>query len=243
MDQSQLGGALVNGLRPIRGIPHYLKYPEGSCRFQMGHTKVVCTATLTNDVPDHAKAANKGWLTAEYSMLPRATTERSPRGKIASGGRTKEISRLIGRSLRAVLDLKAMAGLGILMDCDVIQADGGTRAAAINGGFIAVVQALRRYQNSHRGMRWPIRNSVAAVSVGMVNGRPLLDLDYANDLRADVDLNVVMTGTGHYVEIQGTAEGQPFSKDELNRMLERARAGIRKILAAQRKILGQAIHE
>jgi ribonuclease PH len=227
----------MKGLRPIRIIPHYLKYPEGSCLFQMGHTKVVCTATLSNDVPDHAQAANKGWLSAEYSMLPRATTERSPRGKIASGGRTKEISRLIGRSLRAVLDLKAMAGLGIFIDCDVIQADAGTRAAAINGGFIAAVQALRRYQKDHRGMPWPVRDYVAAVSVGIVDGRPILDMDYANDLRAEVDLNVVMTGSGRFVEIQGTAEGQPFSKEDLDRMLYQARAGLRKIVAAQKKLL------
>src|SRR5450631_698657 len=142
-------------LRPISVKPHYLKHPEGSCLFQMGDTKVLCTASLSDDVPDHAKAANKGWLSAEYSMLPRATNTRSSRGRIASGGRTKEISRLIGRSLRAVMDLSAIPETGLMIDCDVIQADGGTRTAAINGGFIAAVQALRGWRKKNPSMAWP----------------------------------------------------------------------------------------
>jgi ribonuclease PH len=228
----------MSGLRPIRVSPNYLKYPEGSCLFQMGSTKVVCTASISADVPDHAKEAGTGWLSAEYSMLPRATHTRSARGRIASGGRTKEISRLIGRSLRAVTDLSAIPEIGLLIDCDVIQADGGTRTASINGGLIATVQALRRWRKAHRAMSWPVRDYVAAVSVGLLKGRCVLDLDYEHDIQADVDLNVVMTSSGQYVEIQGNAEHKPFSQNDLNRLLVVARQGIGKILAVQKKILG-----
>jgi ribonuclease PH len=226
------------GLRPIKIIRNYLKYPEGSCLIQMGNTKVLCTASISRDLPDHAKAQNKGWLTAEYSMLPRATNERTARGKIASGGRTKEISRLIGRSLRAVMDLTAIPETSLMIDCDVIQADGGTRTASINGGFIAAVEALRRWRKENRDMQWPVRDLVGAVSVGLVDGQCVLDLNYERDVRAEVDLNVVMTGSGHYVEIQGNAEHKPFSQKDLDRMLRVAKGGIQKILATQRKILG-----
>ncbi len=225
-------------LRTIKIIQNYLKYPEGSCLIQMGNTKVVCATSISRDIPDHAKAQNKGWLTAEYSMLPRATTERTGRGKIASGGRTKEISRLIGRSLRAVMDLSVIPDTGLVIDCDVIQADGGTRTASINGGFIALVQALRRWCKENRGMHWPVRDYVAAVSVGLVDGKCALDLDYEKDVRADVDLNVVMTGSGHYVEIQGNAEHKPFSQKDLQNLLQVARQGIQKILAVQKRALG-----
>jgi len=160
------------------------------------------------------------------------------RGKIASGGRTKEISRLIGRSLRAVLDLSVIPELSLMIDCDVIQADGGTRTASINGGFVATVQALRLWRKSHPEMAWPVRESVAAVSVGLLDGKCYLDLDYDKDSRADVDLNVVMTGSGHFVEIQGNAEHKPFSHPELEKMLRVARQGIQKILAVQKKVLG-----
>ena len=228
----------MNPLRPIRVSPNYLKYPEGSCLFQMGNTKVLCTASISDDVPDHAEAASKGWLSAEYSMLPRATTTRSARGRIASGGRTKEISRLIGRSLRAVMDLSAIPETSLMIDCDVIQADGGTRTASINGGFIATVQALRRWRKDHRGMTWPVRDYVRAVSVWLFEGRCILDLDFEHDVKAEVDLNVVMTGSGEYIEIQGNAEHKPFSQNDLNRMLLTARQGIKKILAAQKRVLG-----
>ena len=228
----------MSGLRPIRVTPNYLKYPEGSCLFQMGHTQVVCTATLSRDIPDHAKAQNKGWLSAEYSMLPRAATERTSRGKIASGGRTKEISRLIGRSLRAVMDLSVIPDTGLVIDCDVIQADGGTRTASINGGFIALVAALRSWRKENRGRHWPVRDYVAAVSVGLLDGQTALDLDYEKDARADVDLTVVMTGSGHYVEIQGNAERKPFSQKDLHRLLQTAQQGIQKILTIQKRILG-----
>ncbi len=171
-------------------------------------------------------------------MLPRATTTRSSRGRIASGGRTKEISRLIGRSLRAVMDLKAIPELSLMIDCDVIQADGGTRTASINGGFIAAVQALRLWRKQNKDMQWPVRDYVAAVSVGLVDGKCHLDLDYDKDVRAEVDLNVVMTGSGHYVEVQGNAEHKPFSHSDLQTMLKVAHLGIRKILAIQKKVLG-----
>lgn len=225
-------------MRPIKVTRQVLKYPEGSCLFEMGLTRVLCAASLSNEIPDHAKKESKGWLTAEYSMLPRATTDRSPRHKIASGGRTKEIQRLIGRSLRAVVDLSRIPELGIFIDCDVLQADGGTRTASINGGFIALVQALRRWKKEHGMPAWPVTDSVAAVSVGLVDGKPVLDLDYEHDRRADVDLNVVMTGSGRYVEVQGNAEHAPFSHTQLLALLKLAQGGIRQILAAQKKAIG-----
>ncbi len=225
--------------RPVKIAHNYLKYPEGSCLFQMGNTKVLCTASISDDTPDHAKAENKGWLTAEYSMLPRATQDRTSRSRIASGGRTKEISRLIGRSLRAVMDFSTIPEIGIVIDCDVIQADGGTRTASINGGFIAAVQALRRWRKDNKSMQWPIRDYVAAISVGIVDGKCILDLDYEHDRRAEVDLNVVMTGSGKYIEIQGNAEHKPFDQKSLQEMLNAARVGIRKVLAEQQRVLGK----
>jgi ribonuclease PH len=227
------------GLRLIRVTPNYMKYAEGSCLFQMGHTKVICTASLGPDVPDHAKQEMKGWLSAEYSMLPRSTTTRSNRHRTASGGRTKEISRLIGRSLRASLDLAAMPTLGMTIDCDVLQADGGTRTASINGGFVAMVKALRAWHKENPTLAWPVRDYVAAVSVGLIDGKPVLDLDYEKDVRAEVDLNVVMTGAGKYVEVQGNAEHKPFSHADLLDLLKLAGQGIRKILAEQKRILGE----
>jgi len=230
---------LKNDLRAIRVTKNYLKYPEGSCLFQMGNTKVLCTATLSDDVPDHAKEKNQGWLTAEYSMLPRATTERSQRSRIASGGRTKEISRLIGRSLRAILDLSAMPEVGIVIDCDVLQADGGTRTASINGAFIAMIQALRRWRKEGKLAKWPVRDYVAAVSVGLIDHQFFLDLDYEKDVRAEVDMNIVMTGAGDFVEVQGNAEHKPFSHSDLNKLLAVAGHGIKKILSIQKKYVGE----
>jgi ribonuclease PH len=228
---------MSQGLRPIRVTPHYLRYPEGSCLFQMGHTKVLCTATISADLPEHARKAGTGWLTAEYSMLPRATTERSSRGRIASGGRTKEIQRLIGRSLRAVIDLTAIPDLGIIVDCDVIQADGGTRTASINGAFIAVVQALRQWKKSKGLAAWPVRDYVTAVSVCLVDGKAMLDPDYLHDKEAGVDMNIVKTGSGDFVEVQGCAEHQTFSHKELQSLLTLAGRGIRQILAIQKRLL------
>ena len=225
-------------LRPIKVVQNYLLYPEGSCLFQMGNTKVLCTATLSDNVPDHAQESGKGWVTAEYSMLPRSTTTRSPRHRTASGGRTKEIQRLIGRSLRSVIDLESMANIGLVLDCDVLQADGGTRTAAINGAFIAMVQALRRWRKEERLTTWPVRDYVTAVSVGIIDGKFILDLDYEKDVQAEVDMNIVMTGSGKYIEVQGNAEHKPFSHNDLVRLLKLASQGIRKIRATQKKILG-----
>jgi len=229
---------MKQNIRPVKVTPNYLKYPEGSCLFQMGNTKVLCTASLTDDIPPHAKLSNKGWLTAEYAMLPRATSDRSQRSKMASSGRTKEIQRLIGRSLRSVVDLSSIPEVGIFIDCDVLQADGGTRTAAINGAFIALIRALRRWQKEGKLMIWPVKDYVGAISVGIVDGKPVLDLDYEKDVRADVDMNVVMTGAGRFVEIQGTAERTPYSHKELQTMLNLAGQGIRKILEVQKRLLG-----
>ena len=225
-------------MRTVKVVQNYLKYPEGSCLFQMGNTKVLCTASLTNELPAHAKLSNKGWLTAEYSMLPRATQDRSQRHKIASGGRTKEIQRLIGRSLRSVVDLEKIPEVGIFIDCDVLQADGGTRTAAINGAFIALIRALRQWQKDRKLDRWPVRDYVGAISVGIVDGKPVLDLDYEKDVRAEVDMNVVMTGRGRFVEVQGTAERTPFSQKQLQQLLNKAGQGIRKIISVQKRLLG-----
>ena len=239
MAQQKLGRAFVtSALRPIKVVRNYLRYPEGSCLFQMGHTKVLCTASLSDTVPEHAKLDNKGWVTAEYSMLPRATTTRSARGKIASGGRTKEIQRLIGRSLRSVIDLESIANVGVFIDCDVLQADGSTRTAAINGAFIALVQGLRRWQKEGRLISWPVRDFVAAVSVGTVDGKPVLALDYEKDVRAEVDMNIVMTGSGQFVEVQRTAEHHPFTQRQHQQLLNLASHGVRKILAIQKGLLG-----
>ncbi len=228
-------------VRTIRVTPNYLKYPEGSCLFEMGNTRVLCTVSISTDLPEHAKKSGKGWLTAEYSMLPRATTERTSRGRNASSGRTKEIQRLIGRSLRAVVDLSSIPEIGIVVDCDVLQADGGTRTAAINGAFIALVRALRHWHKTHGLPVWPIKDFVAAVSVGLVDGKPSLDLDYARDVKAEVDLNVVMTGSGDYVEVQGCAEHKPFSHKNLQTLLRLAGQGIKQVLAVQKRQVGSLL--
>lgn len=224
--------------RPIKITRNYLKYPEGSCLIQMGNTKVLCTASITRDTPDHAKAENKGWLTAEYSMLPRATNERTSRGRIANGGRTKEISRLIGRSLRAVMDLSAIPDIAILIDCDVIQADGGTRCASITGAFVALVLALGKMKDKGQLRAIPVSDYVAATSVGIVSGMPLLDLAYEEDSKADVDMNIVKTSDGRFIEIQGTAEAEPFGTDALTGLLALADKGINDLVAKQREIVG-----
>ena len=225
-------------LRPIKVTQNYLKYPEGSCLFSMGETRVLCTASINDDIPDHARESAKGWLTAEYSMLPRSTLTRTSRSRVASGGRTKEIQRLIGRSVRAVVDLPRIPELGIVLDCDVLQADGGTRTASINGSFIALVKALRRWKKTNGLSAWPVQDYVAAVSVGIIDGKPMLDLDYEKDVRADVDLNVVMTGSGRYVEVQGNAEHNPFTHAQLLQLLSLAQKGIRQVIQVQKKILG-----
>jgi len=229
-----------NQIRPVHVTPHFIKYPEGSVLIEMGETKVICNATIEEKVPAWLKGQGKGWVTAEYSMLPRATEERnvreSARGKI--GGRTYEIQRLIGRALRAVIDLNAFGERTVLLDCDVIQADGGTRTASITGSFIAMVLAFQKLKEAGIIERLPVTDWLAAISVGKVDNEVMLDLNYAEDSQAQVDMNIVMTGAGKFVEIQGTAEDCPFTRDELNEMLALSEKGIRELIEVQKSILG-----
>ena len=235
-------GRAANALRPISITRHYTRHAEGSVLVEFGETKVLCTASVEEKVPPHKRGSGEGWVTAEYGMLPRATHTRSDReaARGKQSGRTQEIQRLIGRSLRCVFDLKALGERTISLDCDVIQADGGTRTAAITGAFVAAHDAVSWLQG--RGLlepgALPIREFVAAVSVGLVQGTPLLDLEYVEDSACDTDMNVVMTGGGGFVELQGTAEGAAFSRDEMSRLLALADKGIRELVAAQRAALG-----
>jgi len=229
-----------NRLRDFRITRDFLHFSDGSVLVEMGHTRVICAATIEDRVPPFLKNSGRGWLTAEYAMLPSSTQKRSPResttGKI--GGRTHEIQRLIGRSLRAVTDLTAFGERTITMDCDVIQADGGTRTAAITGGFVALIDLFRRLKERAVISSIPVADYVSAVSVGVVDGRLLLDLDYAEDSAAEVDMNFVMTGTGLFIEVQGTAEAKPFDRDRLTAMTELASTGIAELTRRQREILG-----
>jgi ribonuclease PH len=227
-------------LRPIRITTDYLKFAEGSALIEMGDTKVLCSASMEDKLPVFLRNSGRGWLTAEYAMLPAATSTRSQRESTTGrlGGRTHEIQRLIGRSLRAVTDLTAYGERTITIDCDVIQADGGTRTAAITGGFIALVGLLRRQKEKGAIDRIPVRDYVSAVSVGMVDGRVLLDLAYEEDSRAEVDMNFVMTGDGRFIEVQGTAEQKPFDRGLLQAMTDMAVKGIGELIGAQRRILG-----
>ncbi|MDQ6768353.1 MAG: ribonuclease PH [Candidatus Eremiobacteraeota bacterium] len=217
----------------------YLRFAEGSVLVEAGYTKVICAATIEDRVPPFLKGRGSGWVTAEYSLLPRSTSERTPReaaqGRI--GGRTHEIQRLIGRSLRSVVDLQALGEHTVTLDCDVIQADGGTRTTALNGAFVAMCIALAQAREKGRLRGWPVVDWLAATSVGSVTGRPMLDLTYEEDSRADVDMNVVMTGDGRFVEVQGTAEHTPFSRADLDRFLALARSGIDRIGERQREAL------
>lgn len=232
----------VNALRPIVITPNVAAFAEGSALVAFGKTEVRCTASIENRVPPFLTGKGQGWLTAEYAMLPRATLTRSPResttGKI--GGRTHEIQRLIGRSLRAIVDLGALGERTITVDCDVLQADGGTRTAAITGGYVALMIALRTLVDGRLIVRPPVRASVAAVSVGIVDGEPRLDLEYREDSVADVDANVVMTGAGAFIEVQMTAEHDTFSADALAQMLALAQKGITELTAAQQDALNRA---
>jgi ribonuclease PH len=228
-----------DALRPVTIRRHYTKHAEGSVLIEFGHTKVLCTASVEEKVPPHKRGSGQGWLTAEYGMLPRATHTRSDReaARGKQSGRTQEIQRLIGRSLRCVFDLKALGERTISLDCDVIQADGGTRTAAITGSFVAAYDAVSWLQAQGKLSVSPIREFVAAVSVGIVQGSALLDLEYTEDSACDTDMNVVMTGAGGFVEVQGTAEGAAFSRAEMNTLLELADKGIRELVAAQRQAL------
>ncbi|MDD2401821.1 MAG: ribonuclease PH [Clostridia bacterium] len=236
----RVGEREKNELRKVKITPHYIKYPEGSVLVEMGETKVICNATVEDKVPPFLKGQNKGWVTAEYSMLPRSTQTRNQReamrGKI--NGRTNEIQRLIGRSLRAIVDLKKLGEKTITLDCDVIQADGGTRTAAITGSFVALALAVDKMLKRGALKETPICDWLAAVSVGKVSNSILLDLAYEEDSQAIVDMNVVMTGKGNFVEIQGTAEGYPFSRDELNAFLDLGAQGVHELIELQKNVLG-----
>jgi len=230
-------------LRPVVLTPNYLMHAEGSVLIEVGRTRVVCAASVEDRVPPFLRGSGKGWFTAEYGMLPRATTTRTTReassGKV--GGRTQEIQRLIGRSLRAIAKLEQLGERTIWVDCDVIQADGGTRTASITGAFVALVLALERLRQQGALAAIPVTDYVAATSVGLVDGTPLLDLAYDEDSRAEVDMNVVKTGDGRYVEVQGTAEGAPFTRDTLEALLDLASRGIEELVAAQRSIVGPVL--
>jgi len=234
-------GRNVDELRKIKVTKNFISHAEGSVLFEMGKTRVICTASIEERVPPFLKDQNKGWVTGEYSMLPRATNTRnvreSSRGKV--GGRTHEIQRLIGRAMRSVVDLKALGERSIWLDCDVIQADGGTRTASITGAFIALKEAVNHALKQKLIEKQPIREYVAAVSVGIVDGEPRLDLAYAEDSVAEVDMNIVMTGSGKFIEVQGTAETNPFSQTKLMEMLSLAKTGIMDLMKMQKKALGE----
>ena len=219
-------------LRPVRIELDVQKWAEGSCLIRMGDTHVVCAATIEDRIPPHLRGKGTGWVTAEYSMLPRATSERTQRESVKGrlGGRTHEIQRLIGRSLRGVVDTARLGERTVTLDCDVLQADGGTRTASITGGWVALALCLRR-----KGLGAALAGQVAAVSVGIIDGAPMLDLDYSEDSRAEVDLNVVGTDSGTYVELQGTAEGKPFDRAGLERLLALGDAGLGQLFAAQKE--------
>jgi ribonuclease PH len=229
-------GRRSNELRPVKITRRYIKNAEGSVLIEMGSTRVVCTATVEDSVPSFLRGTGKGWITAEYGMLPRSSSSRIPRESIRGRvkGRTHEIQRMIGRALRAVADLEALGERAVIIDCDVIEADGGTRTASITGGFIALADALRASGLDGR----VLRGFVAAVSVGLVGGKVLLDLDYSEDSTAEVDMNFVMDDESRYIEIQGTAEGRVFGEAELERMKDLAKRGIKRLIALQKKAFG-----
>lgn len=227
----------------MRITPRYLMHPEGSVLIEAGNTKVICTASIEERVPPFKRGTGKGWVTAEYSMLPRATTTRTQREATAGkvGGRTQEIQRLIGRSLRSVTRLDELGERTVWVDCDVIQADGGTRTASITGAFVALVLALEHMRNKQQIARIPIDDYVAATSVGVVGGTPMVDLAYDEDSKADVDMNVVQTGDGRFIEVQGTAEGSPFDRESLDSLIQLASSGIVQLIDLQRDIVGKLL--
>lgn len=224
-------------MRPVTVTPDYISHAEGSALIEFGKTRVLCVATIEDSVPPWLEGRGQGWITAEYAMLPRAGAQRSRRESVAGkiGGRTHEIQRLIGRSLRAAVDLRALGEHTITLDCDVIQADGGTRTAAITGAWIALQRATKRLKERRKLRVDPVRVGVAAVSVGIVKGNALLDLAYDEDSKAEVDANVVMTSAGEFIEVQGTAEGKPFTRAQLDELLALAEGGIRQLLGIQKK--------
>ncbi|MET9821726.1 ribonuclease PH [Streptomyces sp. NPDC006349] len=243
---SRIDGRTPQQLRPVTIERGWSKHAEGSVLVSFGDTKVLCNASVTEGVPRWRKGSGEGWVTAEYAMLPRATNTRGDRESVKGriGGRTHEISRLIGRSLRAVIDYKALGENTVVLDCDVLQADGGTRTAAITGAYVALADAITWAQHTRKLIkpsRKPLTGTVSAVSVGIVGGTPLLDLCYEEDVRADTDMNVVCTGDGRFVEIQGTAEAEPFAREELNTLLDLAAAGCTDLAELQRKALDETL--
>jgi ribonuclease PH len=233
-------GRQAGELRSIRLTRHFTRHAEGSVLVEFGETRVLCTASVSERIPIWLRGKGRGWVTAEYGMLPRATGTRNEReaARGRQGGRTLEIQRLIGRSLRAVTDLEALGERSIVLDCDVLQADGGTRTAAITGAWVALSDAVALMLKNREIRKSPLYGSVAAVSAGIVDGEPVLDLDYREDAEAETDLNVVMNEAGHFIEIQGTAEGHAFRREELDRMLDLAAKGIRELMERQREALG-----
>jgi ribonuclease PH len=239
MNFERTDGRASDELRSVKIVPGYLPYAEGSVLMEMGNTRVICSASIDERVPPFLRNSGQGWVTAEYAMLPRATQQRTPRetGRGGPSGRTHEIQRLIGRSLRAVTDMSVLGERTVTIDCDVLQADGGTRTAAITGSYVALALASQRLMKTGKIARSLVTNEVAAVSVGIVNRTLLLDLKYDEDSRAEVDMNVICTGDGRFIEVQGTAEREPFSRDQMDRLLALAVRGIETLVAMQREIL------
>lgn len=235
----RLDGRGNDKIRKVTITRNYIKYPEGSCLIELGNTKVICTASVEETVPPFLRNSGTGWVSAEYGMLPRSCGTRIPRGK--DSGRTYEIQRLIGRSLRSVTEMKYLGERTIWIDCDVIQGDGGTRTAAITGSFIALVDALQKLKKDGKIIKVPIQDYIAATSVGILNGNLILDLCYEEDSKAEVDMNVIMTGKGEFIEVQGTAERKPFSKEKLDMMLDFAKKGIEELFSVQRKLVGDIL--
>jgi len=232
-------GRSLSELRKVKVTKNYTKHAEGSCLIEFGETRVICTASVEESVPPFLRNTLTGWVTAEYGMLPRSTNTRIRRDKAAGSGRTQEIQRLIGRSLRGVVNLDQLGERTVKIDCDVIQADGGTRTASITGGFIALILALKKIKKEGLIKKIPVTDYVAAVSVGIYKDQLLLDLDYKEDSDAEMDMNVVMIGGGKFIEVQGTAEGKAFSKSEMDQLLDLAKNGIGELIAIQKKSVGQ----
>lgn len=228
-------GRKADQLRKVTVQKNYLKHAEGSCLISFGETKVVCSASVEEGVPSFLRGKGQGWVTAEYGMLPRSCTQRINREKAGGSGRTQEIQRLVGRSLRAVVDMKKLGERTIKIDCDVIQGDGGTRTASITGGYIALVLALKKIKKAGLLKELPLVEQIAAISVGIFNGTPMLDLNYIEDSQAEVDMNIVMVSGGAFVEVQGTAEGKAFSKKDMDAMIKLAEKGIKELFVIQNK--------
>jgi ribonuclease PH len=235
----RVDGRSQNEIRPVKITTGYLKHPAGSCLIEMGNTRVVCSAILEDSVPPFLKNSGKGWLTAEYSMLPASSSQRIQRERSKVGGRTQEIQRLIGRSLRSCVNLSMLGERSILIDCDVLDADGGTRTASITGSYVAVALALNHLEKKYSGISKALQFAVAAVSVGIVGGTPVLDLNYPEDKDAEVDMNIVMTSKQEYIEVQGTAEGKPFKQTQLNHLLELASQGIAELFSIQQEAINK----